>query len=125
MCAFARLEKEFACRIEKDIHVRAGNTWIRLSGAVVRGEELIAIDIHENHGDGIAYFQIKYLLEECLKLTFDRFQKCTAHLVVVSDGPEDRDAPVEAKLKKMLAEFSIDGQVRMFRLNKLRAEFSL
>jgi len=28
---------------------------------VVRGEALIAIDIHENRGKGIAYFQIEYL----------------------------------------------------------------
>jgi len=88
LAAIKALSDEFGCHIETEVHLAAGEGWLRLHGAVVRGEDLIAIDIHENHGKGIAYFQIEHLLDLCGKLSFQRFQRCAVYLAIVSDGLE-------------------------------------
>jgi hypothetical protein len=125
MVAFCELEQELGCHVEKDVQVAAGGGWLRLHGAVVRDEDLIGIDIREHHGSGIAYFQIEHLLDLCAKLRFERFRKCAVYLVVVSDGPQESDLAVRAKLEDLLAASGLEGQVRMLRLNELRAKFGL
>jgi len=125
IAAFKELEKEFGCHVEKEVQVPAGQGWLRFQGAVVRGEDLVGIDIREHHGRGIAYFQIEHLLDLCAKLKFPRFQKCVVYLVVVSDGPVDADSAVKTKLEHLLSASGVEGYVRMFRSNELRARFSL
>ena len=123
--AVKALEKEFSCYVETELHVPAGDGWLRLDGAVVRGEDLIAIEIIENHGNGIAYFQIEYLLELFPKLTFPRFRGCVLYLVVVSDGPINMDAVIESRLQQLVSASSVETHIRLYRLNKLRAEFGM
>jgi hypothetical protein len=43
----------------------------------------------------------------------------------VSDGPTDADLVVKAKLQALLSGSRVEGYVRMFRLNELRAKFGL
>jgi hypothetical protein len=123
--AFKELEEEFGCHVETEVLVASVEGWIRFQGAVVRGEDLIGIDVREHHGRGIAYFQIEYLLDLCTELKFPRFQKCVVYLVMVSDGPTDADLVVKAKLQALLSGSRVEGYVRMFRLNELRAKFGL
>lgn len=125
LAAIRALEEEFGCHIESDVHVPAGSGWVSFDGAVVRGEDLVAIDVRENHGTGIAYFQIEYLIELCHTLTFDRFQRCVLFAVVVSDGPVESDPEVERRLKILADGTPVEVHVRMFRLNELRARFGM
>jgi len=119
------LEEEFGCHIERDVHVSAGGGWLWFIGAVVRGEDLVGIDIKEHHGNGIPYFQVEHLLGLCATLTLPRFQKCVVYLVVVSDGPADADLLVKEKLEGLLRAAGLEGQVRLFRLRELRAKWGL
>jgi hypothetical protein len=48
LAAIKALSDEFGCHIETEVHVPTGDGWLRLHGAVVRGEDLIAIDIRES-----------------------------------------------------------------------------
>lgn len=125
IATFKALELEFGCHIEMELRVPTSKGWIRFQGAVVRDEALIGIDVYEHHGKGIAYFQVEHLLELCSALKFPRFQKCVVYLVVVSDGPEDADSAVQARLEEMLSKSGVEGYVRMFRLNGLRVQFGL
>jgi hypothetical protein len=125
LAAIKALEEEFGCHVEADVHVPAGQGWVWFDGAVVRGEDLIAIDIRENHGQGVAYFQIEYMIELCRTLKFDRFQNCVFFLVVVSDGPTDADTGVEQRVRALADRAGIETYVRMFRLNELRARFNM
>jgi hypothetical protein len=125
LAAVRALEEEFGCHVETDLHVPAGDGWLRLDAAVVRGEDLVAIDIREHHGKGIAYFQVEYLLELYGKLTFPRFQGCVGYFVVVSDGPVEADPELEARLRQLLAASSVETHIRMYRLNVLRAKYGL
>lgn len=119
------LEEEFGCHVETELHVPAGDGWLRLDAAVVRGEDLVAIDIREHHGKGIPYFQVEYLLELCGKLKFQRFQKCVVYIVVVSDGPVAADTDVESRLRQLIEDSSIEAYIRIFRLNMLRAKYGI
>jgi hypothetical protein len=125
LVAVKAMEEEFGCHVETDLHIPAGEGWLHLDAAVVRGDDLIAIDIHEHHGTGVAYFQIEYLLELCGKLRFPRFQTCIIYLVVVSDGPDDTDAEVRSRLEKLAASSTVEFHIRLYRLNGLRAKFGI
>jgi hypothetical protein len=123
--AIKALEDEFGCHIETEVHVPAGDGFLRLHGAVVRGEDLVAIDIRQNHGNGIAYFQVEYLLELCAKFQFPRFRKCVIYIAVVADGPPDTDEPVRKQLEALIERHGLECYIRMFRLNELRAKYSV
>jgi len=125
IAAFRELTEEFGCDVERNVRVAAGQGWMALTGAVVRGEDLTGIDIREYHGRGFAYFQIDYLLDLCSKVMFQRFQKCVPYLVVVSDAPEDADNTVRAGLQQRLTDSGLEGYVRIYRFNRLRAKFGL
>lgn len=125
LAAIRALEDEFGCHVETDVHVPAGNGWIHFHGAVVRGEDLVAIDIREHHGRGIAYFQIEYLIELCKTLTFDRFRKCVLFVAVVSDGPVEADDEVRMRLENIVVSTEVETYIRMYRLNSLRARYEI
>ncbi|MBI2186148.1 MAG: hypothetical protein HYU37_03360 [Acidobacteria bacterium] len=125
LLAIKALEEEFGCHVESNVHVPAGDGWVWFDGAAVRGEDLVAIDIRENHGRGVPYFQIEHMIELCRTLKFDRFQGCVLFLVVVSDGPLEADAAVEQRVKAIAGTSSVEAYVRMFRLNDLRARFGM
>ncbi len=123
MAAIKALSEEFGCHVETEVHVPAGEGWLRLQGAVVRGEDLIGIEIRENHGRGIPYFQIEHLLQLCAKLSFPRFQRIIIYIAVVSDAPPELDQEVRTKLETLVAESAVEVHVRMYRLNTLRAAY--
>ena len=123
VAAVKALSEEFGCHIETEVHVPAGEGWLRLQGAVVRGEDLIGIEIRENHGQGIPYFQVEYLLDLCAKLRFPRFQRIVLYIAVVSDGPLELDQDVRTRLEAMAAKSAVEVHIRMYRLNALRAAY--
>ncbi len=125
LVAVKALEEEFGCHVDTELHVQAGNGWLRLDAAVVRGEKLVAIDIRENHGKGIPYFQVEYMLKLCGELKFHRFKGCIAYLVVVSDGQLEADAAVESRLRQLIEASSVEAHIRMYRLNTLRAKYGI
>ena len=116
------LEEEFGCHVQTNLHVPAGDGAIRLDAAVVRGEDLIAIELREK---GFAYFQIDYLLELCETVKFHRFRSCVLYLVLVSNEPPESDAEVERRLRELTAKSKVETHIRLFRLNTLRAKFGL
>lgn len=125
LAAIKALEQEFGCHVEADVHVPAGDGWVWFDGAVVRGEDLIAIDVRENHGRGVAYFQIEHMIELCRTLKFDRFQNCVLFIVVVSDGSMEADTVVEQRVRSLADAAGFETHIRMFRLNELRARFNM
>jgi len=125
LAAVRALEEEFGCHVETEVHIPAGDGWVRLDAAVVRGEDLVAIAIYEDHGHGIAYFQVEYLLELCSSIKFDRFQECVLYVVVVSDGPVEADAIIKSRLSALLEKSTVETHLRSYRLNSLRAQYSL
>lgn len=125
LVAVRALEDEFGCHVETEVHVPAKDGWLRADAAVVRGEELVVIDIRENHGNGVAYFQIEYAVELYQQLTFPRFQGCVAYFVVVSDASTESDEIVEGRLRELTAASRVETCIRMYRLNSLRAQYGL
>lgn len=125
LVAVRALSEEFGCHVESEIHVPAGDGWLRLDGAVVRGEDLIAIDILENSGRGIPYFQVEHLLALCARLKFPRFQKCAVCLVVVSCASAESDEDVRSRLEALAGAAEVEVHIRMYRLNSLRAKYEI
>lgn len=119
------LEDEFGCHVETEVLVPAGDGWLRLQGAVVRGEDLVAVDIRENHGRGIPYFQIEHLLNLCATLHFSRFRGCVVYIAVVSDGPPEADPVIRERLEEIIKSSALECYIRMYRLNALRARYGL
>ena len=124
LAAVRALSEEFGCHVESNVYV-AAEGWLRLHAAVVRGEDLIGIDIHEHHGSGLAYFQIEHLIALVARLKFERFRRFVLYIAVVSDGPPELDEPVKARLKELAGAASFKVYVRMYRLNALRAKYGL
>lgn len=125
LVAIKELEEEFGCHLETNIYVPAGDGWIRLDGAVVRGEDLIAVEVREVIGSGIAYFQIEALLELCAAVKFDRFPRCALYVVVISNAPTEVDADVAARLRQLTDASTVETHIRLYRLNTLRAKFGI
>ena len=125
LVAVRALEEEFGCHVETELHVPAGDGWLRLDAAVVRGEDLIAIDIREHHGNGIACFQIEHLLDLCGNLKLQRFLRCVVYIVVVSDGSLEADAELNSRLRQLKDASSVEVHIRVYRLNTLRAKYGV
>lgn len=125
LCAFRALEEEFGCHVEHDLRVPTLDGWLRLDGAVVRGEDLVAIDMYEDLGRGIAFFRIEHLLSLLTTLRFPRFQGVVLFVVVVGDGPSEGDDALRVRLQSLAAAAEFECQIRMYRLNTLRASFGL
>ena len=123
--AIKELEEEFACHVEWDVHIPANDGWIHFDAAVVRGEDLIAIELGRFHGNGYPFFQIEHLVELCQKAKFHRFAKCALYVVVVSDGSQEAAYGLELRLRELGAASLIEMHIRMYRLNPLRAKFGI
>ncbi len=125
LLAVRELAEEFGCLVETNVHVPAGNGWLSLHAAVVRGEDLIAIEIREYHGEGFPVFQIEYLIELGTTLKFERFGRFVLYIAVVSDASNEADATIRERLETLARGAACEIQVRMYRLNSLRAKHSL
>ncbi|MBN8581377.1 MAG: hypothetical protein J0L96_11955 [Anaerolineae bacterium] len=119
------LSEEFGCEVTPDVRVPSGNGWINLHAAVVRREDLVAIDIHEFKGQGLPYFQIEYLVELGAKLKFERFQKFVLYIAVISDALPELDYSVQQRLEQIAEKAPFEVYIRMYRLNVLRAKYNL
>lgn len=122
--AVRALSEEFGCHVETNVQV-AAEGWLRLHAAVVRGEDLIGIEIHEHDGRGLAYFRIEHLITLVSKLKFERFRKIVLYIAVVSDAAPELDEPVMARLKELGRAAPFEVFIRMYRLNVLRAKYEL
>ena len=125
LVAIHALSEEFGCEIAVNVSIPAGDGWINLHGAVVRGEDLVAIEIRENKGNGVPYFQIEHLIELGSTLRFHRFSKFVLYVAVVSEAPPELDESVRAKLAQMASAAPCEVHVRMYRLNTLRAKYNI
>jgi len=126
MAAIRALSDEFKCGIETNVSVSAGSGWLNLHAAVVRGEDLVAIEIHEIDDEhGVAYYQIEYLIELGSSLKFERFQSFVLYIVVVSTASPDVDAKVNERIEKLVKSANCEVHFRFYRLNSLRAKYTL
>jgi len=125
LAAVRALAEEFGCDVMTDVSIPTGEGWLNLNAAVVRGEDLVAIEIRENKGNQVPYFQIEYLIELGSKLKFPRFQKFVLYVAVVSEGSPELDEPVRNRLAKMARNAPFEVYIRMYRLNTLRAKYNL
>lgn len=123
--ALRAIEDEFQCHVELNASVLAGKGWLNLAGAVVRSETLVGVEIYENKGSGIPYFQIEYLFELIPTLRFPRFHNFELYLAVVSDCTEEADAEAFIRLNALAAKSPFPLHIRTYRLNALRARFGL
>jgi hypothetical protein len=126
LCALRELGEVFGCDVIPDVSVRAGDGWLNLDGAVVRGEELVGIILWETDDDhGVPYFQIDYVIELGCTLTFERFRGFVLYVAVVANGDPDADAEVAGRLEFMAASTKVEMHHFVWRLNTLRARHSL
>jgi hypothetical protein len=58
-------------------------------------------------------------------LKFHRFHKFVLYVVVVSDASLELDETVKAQLEHLASTASCEVQIRMYRLNTLRAKYGL
>jgi hypothetical protein len=119
------LSEEFGCTVTPNVSVPAGEGWINLHAAVVRGDDIVAIEIRENKGHGIPYFQIEYLIELGSTLKFHRFRKFVLYIAVISDADPASDDAIQERLEQMAMSVPFEIYVRMYRLNTLRAKYNL
>lgn len=119
------LAEEFGCDVTPNVRIPTGEGWIHLHAAVVRGEDLVAIEIRENRGYEIPYFQIEYLIELGTTRAFERFQKFVLYVAVVSSASPEQDIVVKEKLERMAESAGCEMHIRMYRLNTLRAKYGL
>lgn len=126
LLAVKALGEEFGCHVETGVGVPTKDGgWLNLHGAVVRGEDLVAIDIRESEGRGFAYFPIEYLTELGRKLVFERFQRFILYVVVVSTASEANDIEVRTRLDEIADRAGFEVQIRIYRLNALRAKYGM
>ncbi len=59
------------------------------------------------------------------KTKLDRFQKLVLYVAVASAADQRLDEEVEAQLKKIRDTASCEMQIRMYRINPLRAKYSI
>jgi hypothetical protein len=123
--ALRALEQELSCSISREVAVEAGDGWLNLDGAVVRGDELLAIEIKHFQGRGLAIFQIEHLLELLTKLPFKRFRRASLLLAIVSDAGDEADREIEQKLRSVISRFGVPVRIRFFRLAELKDRFGL
>lgn len=125
LAAVRALTEEFSCTVKTDVQVPLGDGWLHLDAAVVRGEDLVAIEIREYAGGSFPYFQIDHLVQLGATARFDRFLKFVLYVVVVSNARPELDEPIEAKLKELASSAACEVQIRWYRLNRLRAKYHL
>jgi hypothetical protein len=123
--ALRALAEEFGCEVKTNVDVPAAGGWFNFHAAVVRGEDLVAIEVRDYKGGCFPYFQIEYLVNLGSKARFDRFRKFVLYVVVVSDGPPELDEAVDARLMELARDASCEVVIRMHRLNTLRAKYGL
>lgn len=123
--AILALSEEFGCEVTPNVSVPTGEGWVNLHAAVVRNEDLIAIEIWETKGHEIPYFQIEHLIELGNKLEFNRFQKFVLYIAVVSIASQEIDTTIQEKLERIAYTSSCEIHIRMYRLNALRAKYNL
>ena len=119
------LKEEFGCHVEINSRVPAGDGWLRVQGAVVRDEDLVAIEIYELQRNGLPYFQVEAMVEWCSTLKFERFKKAVLYIAVVSDQAKEIDDEVKARLEQIKSSSPCEFHIRMYRLNTLRAKYKL
>jgi hypothetical protein len=124
--AILELEKEFGCKVKTDVKVAAGDKWANFHAAVVRGETLVAIEIQEYKGGGFPYFQIDHLAKVGSEWKFDRFHGFMLYVAVISDlAQTELDDQVKAGLEEVARKAPCKVEIRMYRLNPLRAKHGL
>lgn len=120
------MEEFFGCPVEcRPFVERVPDGWMRFSGAVVRGDDLIGIEIERVHKKGIRYFQVEHLLDTLSKTKFRRFYKCVVHFVLISEQAPEVDKEAVAKVKEIIKNSPVEAYVRSLRLNTLRAKYNL
>jgi hypothetical protein len=124
------LEDEFGCEVKTPAQVPFEQGWLNLHAAVVRREDLIAIEIYEYKGGGFPYFAIRHLINTGPKLPFLRFRKFVLYVAVVSDMAEELDEPIRAQLNQLASSAltsdpPCEVYIRMYRLKALLAKYNL
>jgi hypothetical protein len=125
LAAVRALADEFGCDVVTNLSIPAGDGWLNLHAAVVRGDDLVAIEIRENKGNEVPYFQIEHLIQLGSTLKFPRFHKFVLYVAVVSEVSSELDEPVKEKLEQMARTAPCEVHIRVYRLNTLRAKYNL
>jgi hypothetical protein len=123
--AIRALEDEFGCHVETNVKVAAGgNGWIRLPAAVVHGEDLVWIELHEYRGGGFPHDPIKGWVQNAIQMKLNRFRKFVLYVFVVSSSdPPQLDEEVERHLYEFAKTAPCEVHIRVERLHKLRAAY--
>jgi hypothetical protein len=119
------LSDEFGCKVRTNTQVPFDQGCLNLHAAVVRGEDLVAIEIHEYKGGGFPDFAIEYLINTGAKLKFPRFRGFVLYVVVVSEADQGLDETIRERLNKLASNAPCEVYVRMFRTRELLAKYNL
>ncbi len=125
LAAVRALSEEFGWDVATNVNIPASDGWLNLHAAVVRGEDLVAIEIREYNGRNLPYFQIDHPIKLGNTLKFHRFHKFVLYVAVVSNAPPELDERVRARLSQLASTAPCEVNLRMYRLNKLRAKYDL
>ena len=96
-----------------------------LDAAVIRGEDIVAIEVREYKAGGFPYFQIEHLAQVGSQMKLDRFQKFVLLVAVISEVDRQLDEAVRATLQNLADNAGCEVQIRMYRLRPLRAQYSM
>ncbi|MDR3639163.1 MAG: hypothetical protein P4L84_35485 [Isosphaeraceae bacterium] len=119
------LSEEFGCEVKLNVRVACGERWFNLDAAVVRGEDLIAIQLYECRSGGIPLFQIEGLLDIAKEAKLDEFQKFVLFVAVVSNADQKVDEDVLAELRKLKTSAPIEFDFRWYRRSELRRKYRM
>jgi hypothetical protein len=119
------LEEEFGCHLELNAQVPYEQGRLNLHAAVVRGEDLIAIEIREYKGGGFPFFSIQHWINTGPQVKLLRFRRFVLYVAVVSDADEASDALILAGLNRLASDAPCEVYIRMYRLKALLAKYNL
>ena len=118
------LAEEFGCEVEPYVWIAttSGNR-ITFNGAVVRGEDLIGIDMFEVRANGgFPFFRVEHLIELLINYKFERFKTVVLILAIVSDAfPAELDELIRTKLSSLADAAPFEVRLRMYRLPEASA----
>ncbi len=120
------LVEEFGCEVKLHAQVpHEQGGWLNLHAAVVRGEDLIAIEIWEYKGGGFPYISINQWIEIGPKLKYPRFRRFVLYVAVVSDAEQESHDAVHEQLNKIASAAPCEVYIRMYREKELLAKYNL
>ncbi len=124
--ALRAMEQKLATTISREVAVRSGNGWINLDGAVVQGDELLAIEVKHIRGGRIGtVLLVEHLLELLEARPLNDFRSVRLALIVVSEDLQKQMEELRSRLDEVIKAHSVPVDIYFLDLDELKAQFGL